>query len=255
MAALMGSKVAVQGAQVAAARPVGRKARAAAAVCSAETPVEMSRRGALAGAVGAAALALKAAPAEAAYGQAANVFKASQEKRSTDYSAYITDGYVVQIPQRGYNPSPEGYLSEWPGIDIRWEDFNATDYANVTVTEYKGGELPSVQNLSDLGMLGEASWDGEGEYATVDFITPGSTAISAVNVLDAFDKKIDGTSYKVYELLSRTVDGSQGGRHHLISTAKAKDGKVYVCKYTCGDKHWAVNQGIAFAVRDTFRVA
>lgn len=229
-----------------------RAAAAAPVRMSAEQP--MDRRAALAAAAGAFALS-RAQPAEAAYGQSANVFKKSQEKKSTDYSAYIADNYVVQIPQRGYNPSPQGLMAEWSGVLIRWEDFNATDYANVTVTEYKKADLPSVEDIASLGMLGEATWDGFGEFSGIDFTTEKSRAINAVNVLDAFNKDVNGTKYVVYELLSRTVDGSQGGRHHLISAAKAKDGKVYICKYTCGDKHWAVNRPTAFAVRDTFIVA
>lgn len=190
--------------------------------------------------------------AQAAYGQSANVFKKSKETTQGDYKEYTTDAYSILIPQRGFNPMPESTLGEWPGMEFKWEDFDATDYANVTVTVMEGSSLPKPEDLKF--MLGQSTWEGFGEYSTVNYADKGSSDLSAGNVLDAKVLNQDGTDYAIYELLTRTVDGSQGGRHHLMSCA-VKGGKVYIAKFTCGDKHWAHNQTIAYKTRDSFRVA
>ena len=40
-----------------------------------------------------------------------------------------------------------------------------------------------------------------------------------------------------YELLTRTADGNEGGRHQLL-TAAVGNGNLYVCKVQIGDKRW-----------------
>ena len=40
-----------------------------------------------------------------------------------------------------------------------------------------------------------------------------------------------------YELLTRTADGNEGGRHHLL-TAAVGNGNLYICKVQIGDKRW-----------------
>eukprot|EP00793_Prasinoderma_coloniale_P003596 PRCOL_00002970-RA len=197
-----------------------------------------------AGAAAALGLSAGAQPASAAYGQSANVFKKSRENLEGDYALYTADDYSILIPQRGFNPSPNEYLAEWPGVDVRWEDYGTTDFANVTVTVLNGEKLPKPSDLQF--MLGESTWDGYGEFSTVNFTDPTSADLFAVNVLDSEEKTIDGKKYAVYELLTRTVDGSQGGRHHFIS-ASTQGGKTYIA-------HWGHNQDIARAVRDSFRV-
>lgn len=59
--------------------------------------------------------------------------------------------------------------------------------------------------------------------------------VSAISVLDYGQKQKDGKTYYEYELLSRTADGDEGGRHALISAA-VNGGKLYILKIQVGDK-------------------
>jgi len=54
-------------------------------------------------------------------------------------------------------------------------------------------------------------------------------------VLDYGSVDKDGKTYYTYELLSRTADGDEGGRHNLI-TAVVNNGNLYLCKIQAGDK-------------------
>ena len=46
------------------------------------------------------------------------------------------------------------------------------------------------------------------------------------------------------ELLSRTADGNEGGRHQLISAAVNK-GNLYIFRAQAGDKRWiSVGKGV-----------
>lgn len=40
-----------------------------------------------------------------------------------------------------------------------------------------------------------------------------------------------------YEILTRTADGDEGGRHQLIA-ATVSNGNLYLIKVQCGDKRW-----------------
>jgi hypothetical protein len=50
------------------------------------------------------------------------------------------------------------------------------------------------------------------------------------------DKK--GRTYYKYELLIRSADDNEGGRHQLVSAAVGSDGNLYICRVQCGDKRW-----------------
>ena len=43
--------------------------------------------------------------------------------------------------------------------------------------------------------------------------------------------------YYKYEILTRTADGDEGGRHQLISAAVG-NGNLYILKVQIGDKRW-----------------
>jgi len=80
--------------------------------------------------------------------------------------------------------------------------------------------------------------------------------VSAASILDissTTDKK--GREYYTYELLTRTADGNEGGRHQLIKATVA-DGKLWVLLVRCGDKRWF--KGVkkeAVGIFDSFIVA
>ena len=49
--------------------------------------------------------------------------------------------------------------------------------------------------------------------------------------------EIDCCRYYKYEILTRTADGDEGGRHQLISAAVG-NGNLYILKVQIGDKRW-----------------
>ncbi|KAJ8752104.1 hypothetical protein K2173_001779 [Erythroxylum novogranatense] len=192
-----------------------------------------SRRLALTVLIGAAAVGSKVAPADAAYGEAANVF--GKPKTNTDFLPYDGDGFKLQIPSK-WNPSKE---REFPGQVLRYEDnfdpnsnvqviINPTD--KKTITEYGTPEefLAKVDYL-----LGKQAYfgktDAEGGFDT--------NSVATANILESSSPVINGTKYFAFSVLTRTADGDEGGKHQLI-TAAVKDGKLYICKAQAGDKRW-----------------
>merc|ERR1711998_486348 len=67
-----------------------------------------------------------------------------------------------------------------------------------------------------------------------DFPGTGVAAASLLGV-DSYEKK--GKTYYAVEVLTRTADGDEGGRHQLI-TAVVSGGNEYVLKVQVGDKRW-----------------
>ena len=60
-------------------------------------------------------------------------------------------------------------------------------------------------------------------------------------MLDVFTKSNKGKTYYYYEVLTRTADGDEGGRHQLI-VATVSDGTFYTMKLQSGDKRWFKGQ-------------
>ena len=78
--------------------------------------------------------------------------------------------------------------------------------------------------------------------------------VSVANVLTVGSKSSGGKTYYQYEVLTRTADGDEGGRHHLFS-ATVSNGKLYILKMQAGDKRWF--KGVereAKRVQDSFSV-
>ena len=61
------------------------------------------------------------------------------------------------------------------------------------------------------------------------------SAASLLGIKEVADKK--GKEYYQYELLVRSADGDEGGRHQLIK-ATVSNGKLYIIKVQVGDKRW-----------------
>lgn len=54
---------------------------------------------------------------------------------------------------------------------------------------------------------------------------------AAGSLLDVTEKKDNkGKNYYKYQLLIRSADGDEGGRHQLVSATVGADGKLYICK-------------------------
>jgi len=223
--AMVGQTVQAKSSQKVAAKPM-------AAVCKAEAKEEVTRRGAIS-AFAAAAMMVSAKPSLAAYGEGANVF--GKAKGATDFIPFAGEGYAVLIPSK-YNPSKE---REFPGAVMRFEDNgDAVNSMIVTINPTNKNSITDYGSpeafLSDVAfMLGKATqtFDSSSEGGF------GKNRVAAAAVLDTgvYEKK--GKKYYEIELLTRTADGDEGGRHHLFS-ATVSNGKLYVCKHTIGDKRW-----------------
>ncbi|KAL2322442.1 hypothetical protein Fmac_026821 [Flemingia macrophylla] len=193
----------------------------------------VSRRLALTVLIGTAAVGSKVSPADAAYGEAANVF--GKPKTNTDFLPYNGEGFKLSIPSK-WNPSKE---VEYPGQVLRYEDnFDTTSNVAVMVT------ATDKKSITDYGspeeflskvdyLLGKQAFfgqtDAEGGFD--------ANAVATANILESSTPVIDGKQYYTLSVLTRTADGDEGGKHQLI-TATVKDGKLYICKAQAGDKRW-----------------
>ncbi|MED6135093.1 hypothetical protein PIB30_042980 [Stylosanthes scabra] len=193
----------------------------------------VSRRLALTVLFGSAAIASKVSPADAAYGEAANVF--GKPKKNTDFVVYNGDGFKLSIPAK-WNPSKE---VEFPGQILRYEDnFDTTSNLVVTVTPTDKKSITDYGSpeefLSQVDyLLGKQAFFGETQ-AEGGF---DANAVATANILESATPVIDGKQYYFVSVLTRTADGDEGGKHQLIS-ATVKDGKLYICKAQAGDKRW-----------------
>ncbi|KAL2316841.1 hypothetical protein Fmac_030717 [Flemingia macrophylla] len=206
----------------------------------------ISRRLALTVLIGAAAVGSKVSPADAAYGEAANVF--GKPKTNTDFLPYNGNGFKLSIPSK-WNPSKE---VEYIGQVLRYEDnFDTTSNVVVTVTP------TDKKSITDYGspeeflskvdyLLGKQAFFGETQ-AEGGF---DANVVATANILETATPVIDGKQYYVLSVLTRTADGDEGGKHQLIR-ATVKDGKLYICKAQAGDKRWF--KGARKFVEDTAR--
>lgn len=193
----------------------------------------VSRRLALTVLIGAAAIGSKVAPADAAYGEAANVF--GKPKTNTDFLPYTGPGFKILLPAK-WNPSKE---VEFPGQVLRYEDnFDSTTMVAVMVTP------TDKKSITDFGspeeflskvdyLLGKQAYSGK--TSSEGGFDP--DAVATANILETATPVIGGKQYYSLSVLTRTADGDEGGKHQLIS-ATVSDGKLYICKAQAGDKRW-----------------
>jgi hypothetical protein len=89
--------------------------------------------------------------------------------------------------------------------------------------------------LESIGFLfGRQAFSGE-TLSEGGFAPNRVAAASLLDVSETTDKK--GKKYYRYEVLNRSADGDEGGRHQLIS-ASVSGGKLWICKVQIGDKRW-----------------
>ncbi|KAK9190906.1 hypothetical protein WN943_019516 [Citrus x changshan-huyou] len=189
----------------------------------------VSRRLALTVLIGAAAVGSKVSPADAAYGESANVF--GKPKTNTDFLPYNGDGFKLSIPSK-WNPSKE---REFPGQVLRYEDnFDPNSNVSVIITP------TDKKSITDYGspeeflskvdyLLGKQAYSGK--TSSEGGFDP--DAVATANILEASVRP----PYYFLSVLTRTADGDEGGKHQLI-TATVKGGKLYICKAQAGDKRW-----------------
>ncbi|KAL6328940.1 hypothetical protein AAG906_007230 [Vitis piasezkii] len=192
----------------------------------------VSRRLALTVLIGAAAIGTKVNPADAAYGEAANVF--GKPKTNTDFLPYNGEGFKLSIPSK-WNPSKE---REFPGQVLRYEDnFDSNSNVSVIITP------TDKKSITDYGspeeflskvdfLLGKQAFFGNANEGGFD-----ADAVATANILESSTTTVGGKPYYTITVLTRTADGDEGGKHQLITAAVA-DGKLYICKVQAGDKRW-----------------
>eukprot|EP00239_Pterosperma_sp_CCMP1384_P006099 CAMPEP_0197845876 /NCGR_PEP_ID=MMETSP1438-20131217/2731_1 /TAXON_ID=1461541 /ORGANISM="Pterosperma sp., Strain CCMP1384" /LENGTH=261 /DNA_ID=CAMNT_0043457333 /DNA_START=1055 /DNA_END=1840 /DNA_ORIENTATION=+ len=200
---------------------------------SSDDKVEMATRRSALGLFAGAAMTMAAKPSYAAYGQGANIFGSTSN--TTGFYTYAGDGYALLIPAK-FGPSKE---REFPGADARWED-NYRVANNIIVTRNPTGK----GKIEDFGspeefigqianMLGTNSWQGESQ--SEGGFDPNTVSSAALLATNTSSKK--GKTYYEIEMLVRTADGDEGGRHQLFS-ATVSNGQLYVVKVQSGDKSW-----------------
>merc|ERR550514_309 len=172
--------------------------------------------------------------ASASFGDSANVFGTITNK--TGFLAYAGDRFSMLLPAK-WNPSKERDFSD---VVLRYEDnFDAVN--NVLLIKKKTDKA----RMDDYGtpeqflntvsyLLGQQSYSGktisEGGFAP--------DRVSAASVID-LESTTDKKSRSVYRfnILSRSADGDEGGRHQLISATVAGN-FLYILKIQVGDKRW-----------------
>eukprot|EP00197_Chlamydomonas_leiostraca_P002026 CAMPEP_0202857334 /NCGR_PEP_ID=MMETSP1391-20130828/314_1 /ASSEMBLY_ACC=CAM_ASM_000867 /TAXON_ID=1034604 /ORGANISM="Chlamydomonas leiostraca, Strain SAG 11-49" /LENGTH=247 /DNA_ID=CAMNT_0049536125 /DNA_START=14 /DNA_END=757 /DNA_ORIENTATION=+ len=195
---------------------------------------EVDRRAALGMIAGAATLLSGAAPSLAAFGDSANVFGRVTNK--SGFVPYAGENYALLLPAK-WNPSPE---REFPGVELRYQD-NGDAVNNLVVIVNKTDK----KSVEDFGtpekfleqysfLLGKQSYSGETQ-SEGGFAPNRVSAASLLDVSSEKDKK--GKTYYTFQILTRTADGDEGGRHQLIK-ATVSNGNLYLMKIQAGDKRW-----------------
>jgi len=82
-------------------------------------------------------------------------------------------------------------------------------------------------------LLGKQSYSGKTQ-SEGGFLT---NAVATASVLDATSVTANGRPYYKLSVLTRSADGTEGGKHQLIA-ATVKDGKLFLFKAQAGDKRW-----------------
>ncbi|PNH04088.1 Oxygen-evolving enhancer protein 2, chloroplastic [Tetrabaena socialis] len=214
--------------------PVSRASRRSAVVVRAQAQ-DVTRRAALGALAGAALLVSNTNQASASFGESANVFGKITNK--SGFVSYAGDNFSVELPSK-WNPSKE---KDFPGTTLRYEDNG--DAVNNLVVLVQPSDKKSIEDYGPQDkflesvsyLLGRQAYSGEtrseGGFA--------ANRVSAASLLDVFsttDKK--GKTYYKYELLVRSADGDEGGRHQLIAATVGSDSKLYILKVQVGDKRW-----------------
>lgn len=220
-----------------ASAPAKKSSRAVARRCAVVADANAATRRQSLALFAASATLVATKPSFAAYGDSANVF--GKVSNPTGFVPYAGDGYAFLLPSK-YNPTKE---RPFPNTDCYFEDnFDQVTNISVIVEKSAKGKIEDYGKpeayLEQLGyLLGVQSYAGqtrsEGGFA--------ANKVSTAAVLDVFTRETKGKTYYMYEILTRTADGDEGGRHQLIA-ATVSDGTLYIMKLQSGDKRWFKGQ-------------
>ena len=80
--------------------------------------------------------------------------------------------------------------------------------------------------------------DTAGSYRTASEGGFARDTVQEFDLLESFEKEgPDGRPMYMFEVLARTNDGDEGGRHHLVA-ATVSGGRLFLLKVTAGEKRW-----------------
>jgi hypothetical protein len=195
---------------------------------------DVSRRATIGMLAGVAALAGVSAPSQAAFGDAANVFGKITNK--SGFVPYAGEGFTLLLPSK-WNPSKE---KDFPDVVLRYEDnFDAVNNLVVISQPTDKGSIDGfgapekfLESVSYL--FGKQAFAGQ-TVSEGGFAPNRVSAVSLLDIEESTDKK--GHKYYKFELLARTADGDEGGRHQLVG-ATVSGGKLWMVKVQIGDKRW-----------------
>merc|ERR1712137_679809 len=140
----------------------------------------------------------------AAYGERANVF--GKKTADTDFYPYAGEGFQLSVPGK-WNPTKE---VEYPGQQVRYED----NYD--TVSSLYVSKIPSSKGST----ASEGGFD--------------KNRVSVATIVSADAVERNGITYYKINILTRTADGNEGGRHQLVSAGVGKDKNLYIMKVQMG---------------------
>lgn len=197
----------------------------------AESPVTRRSLGAL---LGGALLLANSKPSFAAYGDAAKVF-GSKPTNSTGFIPYEGTGFSLLLPSR-WVPTEERDSRE---VQLRYEDTYPAN--NLTVLASK----TSKKSVADFGspdqflkenafLFGDNVW--QGNTRSEGGFKPNQVAAASVLEAEQVTGK-DGKPHIYAHVLTRSADGNEGGKHHIIS-AVVSNGQLFIMKAQIGDKRW-----------------
>lgn len=195
------------------------------------------RRAALAG-IAAAVLAVPTLPATAAYGDAARVF-GGKPTNATGFVPATGDGFALDLPARWTNPSKE---RPFPGTVAMYQD--SGDLTNsITILKPSSGKNSVKDYGSPEAVLDQLKYLlGDSTAYTGQTVSEGGFApnkIAAASLLGIQEYKKGNTDYYSFDVLTRTADGDEGGRHNLIVAAVSPTTKdLTVLHIVVGDKRW-----------------
>merc|ERR1711904_318237 len=170
----------------------------------------------------------------ALFGDSANVF--GNVTNNSGFIAFSGDGFSLLLPAK-WNPSKE---KEFSNVALRYEDnFDAVN--NLVLIK----ERTTKSRIEDYGspeqflnsityLIGQQSYSGK-TISEGGFAPDRVSAASVLDVDSTIDKK--GKTYYRYNILSRTADGDEGGRHQLIA-ATVSSSSLFILKVQAGDKRW-----------------
>lgn len=213
---------------------------------------DLPRRATLGLVAGAAALLSGASPSLAAFGDSANVF--GKATNTSGFIPYAGEGFALLLPAK-WNPSRE---RDFKGVELRYEDNG--DAVNNVVVIARSTDKKSVKEfgspedfLKELSYLfGEQTFTGQ--TRSEGGFKPNKTSSASLLGIKQSEDKNGKAQYK-YELLIRSADGDEGGRHQLI-TATVGSGNLYILKVQIGDKRWFKGaKSAATGIADSFTLA